>query len=187
MEAERSETKFDQYQLPGGENYRELLLTLPVKDKAISLEEFAQAYRANNPRASEGTVRREYDRQVAEVEKTQYRSGHFEQPNILAHVRFNERTDADGKRVLFVEELQSDWAQEGRKAGFGYKDATPLTPEEDRELMSLFDMRENRTAAQTARMHELNNRLNASQGKKEPQPPPSSPIPKPGRSSRSPE
>jgi diguanylate cyclase (GGDEF)-like protein len=161
-----NDTKYGQYQLPGGENYRELLLTLPVKDKAISLEEFAQAYRANNPRASEGTVRREYDRQVAEVEKTQYRSGHFEQPNILAHVRFNERTDADGKRVLFVEEVQSDWAQEGRKAGFGYKDATPLTPEDDRELMSLFDMRENRTAAQTARMHELNNRLNASQGKK---------------------
>ena len=47
-----------------------------------------------------------------------FRSSHFDQPNILAHVRFNERTDADGKRVLFLEELQSDWAQEGRKGGF---------------------------------------------------------------------
>jgi hypothetical protein len=33
-------------------------------------------------------------------------------------VRFNERTDADGKRVLFVEEFQSDWAQKGRREGF---------------------------------------------------------------------
>jgi hypothetical protein len=47
-----------------------------------------------------------------------YRSGHWDEPNILAHIRLNDRTDADGKRVLFVEEVQSDWAQEGRKRGF---------------------------------------------------------------------
>jgi hypothetical protein len=33
-------------------------------------------------------------------------------------VRLNDRTDADGKRVLFVEEIQSDWHQEGRKKGY---------------------------------------------------------------------
>jgi hypothetical protein len=43
---------------------------------------------------------------------------HWDEPNVLAHVRFNERTDADGKRVLFVEEIQSDWAQKGKKEGF---------------------------------------------------------------------
>ena len=47
-----------------------------------------------------------------------FRSSHFDTPNILAHVRFNERTDADGKRVLFIEEFQSDWAQKGKKEGF---------------------------------------------------------------------
>lgn len=47
-----------------------------------------------------------------------FESSHFDQPNILAHVRFNERTDADGKRVLFVEEIQSDWAQRGKSRGF---------------------------------------------------------------------
>ena len=47
-----------------------------------------------------------------------FKSSHFDQPNILAHVRFNERTDADGKRVLFLEELQSDWGQKGKKEGF---------------------------------------------------------------------
>lgn len=30
----------------------------------------------------------------------------------------NDRVDADGKRVLFVEEIQSDWSQAGRKTGF---------------------------------------------------------------------
>jgi len=39
--------------------------------------------------------------------------------NLLAHMRINDRTSAEGKRALFLEELQSDWAQNGRKSGFG--------------------------------------------------------------------
>jgi hypothetical protein len=38
--------------------------------------------------------------------------------NVFASVRFNERTDADGKRMLFIEEVQSDWAAKGREEGF---------------------------------------------------------------------
>ena len=38
--------------------------------------------------------------------------------NRLAWLRFNERTDADGKRVLFIEEIQSDWHQAGRDKGY---------------------------------------------------------------------
>ena len=101
-------TKFASYQLPGGENYRELLLTLPrveteaapIKDDG-TLENFAL-------RPGQPTVNR----------APEFRSSHFDQPNILAHVRFNERTDADGKRVLFIEEIQSDWHQQGRKRGY---------------------------------------------------------------------
>ena len=42
-------------------------------------------------------------------ERNKFTSSHFEEPNILAHVRFDERTDADGKPILFIEEVQSDW------------------------------------------------------------------------------
>ena len=48
-----------------------------------------------------------------------FRSSHFDEPNILAHVRFNEREGAGGERVLFLEEVQSDWHQKGRKIGYG--------------------------------------------------------------------
>lgn len=51
--------------------------------------------------------------------------------NRLAHVRFKTRTGDTGN-VLFLEELQSDWAQEGRKEGFQVK----LTPGE-KELQEL--------------------------------------------------
>jgi len=44
--------------------------------------------------------------------------GHWEQSNVLAHTRLNDRVDTDGKRVLFVEEVQSDWGQKGKKEGF---------------------------------------------------------------------
>jgi hypothetical protein len=57
-------------------------------------------------------------RLIREGKQKAYQSSHWQEPNILAHIRFNERTDAEGNRVLFIEELQSDWAQEGRKRGF---------------------------------------------------------------------
>ncbi len=43
-------------------------------------------------------------------------SSHFEQPNIVVHARVKDRKDADGKRVLFVEEIQSDLASKWRES-----------------------------------------------------------------------
>jgi broad specificity phosphatase PhoE len=54
----------------------------------------------------------------ASNERNKFTTSHFEEPNILAHVRFDERTDADGKPILFVEEVQSDWHQKGKKVGY---------------------------------------------------------------------
>lgn len=38
--------------------------------------------------------------------------------NVLGHVRYTVRKAADGKRVLFVEEAQSDWGQTAQKEGY---------------------------------------------------------------------
>jgi hypothetical protein len=48
----------------------------------------------------------------------QFKSSHFDEPNILVHLRMNTRTDADGNKVLFLEEVQSDWGQTGKREGF---------------------------------------------------------------------
>ena len=45
-------------------------------------------------------------------------SHRFPESNILAHIRFTERVDADGKKMLFIEELQSDWSNTGRNDGW---------------------------------------------------------------------
>lgn len=45
-------------------------------------------------------------------------STHWDTEGVIAHTRFMDKTDAEGKRVLFVEEVQSDWHQKGRDQGY---------------------------------------------------------------------
>ena len=82
-------TKYGKYTLPGGENYREVLLKSP------------------------------------EQEGGTFKSSHWDDPNVLAHLRLADRTGPNGEKILHVEEIQSDWGQEGKKKGF----KIPLTPE----------------------------------------------------------
>lgn len=88
-------TKFAEYQLPGGENYRELLLTLP--DKATRLSDAIAAINDRMADADEDQYRALWEERQRLHEEwknaggAQFRSTHFDQPNILAHVRFNER------------------------------------------------------------------------------------------------
>lgn len=184
----RTLTKYGRYTLPGGTNYREVLLTLPPKTpeqlrvvphpdapEAFAMQRPGGSYVVSGPESiTPGAVKQWHSREFAELygrdahdpgRQGAYKSGHWDQLNVLAHVRVNDRVDADGKKVLFVEEIQSDWAQQGKRDGFGVKDSTPLTAEENRELDKLFDLRGGRTAEQTARMHALDNRLNAVSGK----------------------
>ncbi len=143
----RAATKFSQYTLPGGTNYREVLITLPqiapskqIFRKQYQLYENGQLV-AVGPDAASAVRWREQnpnaDIRVVDVLDTQatqrqaagsgaFVSQHWDQPNVLVHFRLNDRVDADGKRVLFVEEIQSDWGQAGRKKGF--KGDVPLAP-----------------------------------------------------------
>lgn len=147
-EFEDEETRYSQYTTPGGENYRELLLTLPINTKTHQVfnmktgmvvasfdtsEEAAADAESRGPGFDSDT---KYSHRNPDV----YRSSHWDEHNILAHVRFNERTDADGKRVLFIEEIQSDWHQEGRKRGYRGPVAPPSQEHRQRafdELLSL--------------------------------------------------
>jgi len=81
---EMQTTQHDFYTLPGGENYREILLQHPNPQN-----KFAGA------------------------------SGHFAgAPNILASVRAKDRVGPNGEKILHIDELQSDWHQQGREHGY---------------------------------------------------------------------
>ena len=96
-----SPTKYSDRTLPGGENYREVLLKLPYEkkeqDKSGSL-----LYRNSMP----------------EYKPPEFQSTHWNEPNVLAHIRMSDRTGPNGEKLLHVEEMQSDWGQKGRKEGF---------------------------------------------------------------------
>lgn len=131
------EPKYGSYRLPGGSGgYREMLITLPQKISAIpSLDERAQKMFGRNydelPGGRQAEVLNANRQQMHEDASGQYHTNHWDEPNILAHIRFDERTGADGKRVLMVHEAQSDWHQKGRKEGYQNDERREL-PEEMR-------------------------------------------------------
>lgn len=140
-----TDTKFSKYQVEGEkENYKEVLVTLPsINESQKSLD--SKLKEKGYVMTSDGLI---YPRTIAgyadinnspngvdfaklpsEVQKIasklkstiggkDFKSSHFDEANILVHLRMNTRTDADGKKVLFLEEVQSDWGQKGKKEGF---------------------------------------------------------------------
>jgi hypothetical protein len=127
------ETRFRTKALPGGTNYREVLITLPTEDRlpigySVVQQEGVWKVADNSGRIVMGDVLYGTTREIATRNAIAYLkagqlapefiSSHWDQPNVLVHFRLNDRVDADGKRVLFVEEIQSDWGQQGRKVGF---------------------------------------------------------------------
>ncbi len=50
-----------------------------------------------------------------------YKSDHWTENNVLAHVRFDQRTGSHGERILHLAEVQSDWHQEGRHQGYRWR------------------------------------------------------------------
>jgi hypothetical protein len=55
-------------------------------------------------------------------------TSHYYTRNLLVHFRTKQRVDTQGRRVLFIEEIQSDWHQSGTM--FGYQNRWPgrITP-----------------------------------------------------------
>lgn len=155
----KNKTKFSEYQLPGGKNYKEILIKAPV---ALKTEKFPikwnervpgewnteingktfgiisefdgkdfYVYQKDGVLGKQVKTFEEAKQAVSDVVK-QYEmpqtfgSSHWSDPNVLSHLRLNLRETVDGKKVTFMEELQSDWAREGRSKGFiGDKKLSP--------------------------------------------------------------
>ena len=84
----------------GGTNYKEYLLRLPPKGE----NRFGEV-RLDNPKIYQ------------KGKDFQYRT-HFDEFNPIFHIRTKDRVSSDGRKILYVEELQSDWGQRGAGRGF---------------------------------------------------------------------
>lgn len=103
-----NQTKYAQYQLPGGENYREVVLSMPIKTELPN--EFSVVEKPNNPeksrwivlgpgplpenRYSSGETRESAIQNFNRVHnESSFTSSHFpDVPNYIAHMRLNDRT-----------------------------------------------------------------------------------------------
>ena len=127
-----SQTHHETYTLPGGENYREILLHTPSTKREELKKKLSDIADLMN---SAGTTTEQYKKLYATraALADQYTHGvegsfggnaaHFGgTPNILASVRVKDRTSPEGKKILHIEEIQSDWHQQGREHGYHPKD-----------------------------------------------------------------
>jgi len=139
-------TKYSQYTLPNGENYREVVLTMPF-DKSKSEAKMAELNKKYNDfmaginpvemlklKDSDPEAYKKIEDEMKSLDdqrkqlqndflsgKTgeQYTSHHFQDiPNYVAHMRLDERPDSEGRNGLFIEEIQSDRHQQGREKGY---------------------------------------------------------------------
>lgn len=169
--------KYDTYQLPGDkDDYTEVLIILDT-DKPKEFENDIVLVEQDSYgdwvihttdkvkwRMPDATSKEEALKQFDEklnsgkwlkkktiANKDVYTSRHWDEANVLLHLRFNTRIDIQGQKVLFIEEIQSDWAQDGRRQGFihnkGYaitKDlsSTPIEilPSEKEALNRMFEI-----------------------------------------------
>ena len=90
--------KYRQYTLDGGTNYQEILYTVPAIEKLDNSK-----YEVKN---------------LAVANISEYSSPHWQEKNVLAHVRTQDFKDTSKNKVLFIDEIQSDLHQEGRKEGY---------------------------------------------------------------------
>jgi hypothetical protein len=139
--------KFESYTLPGGKNYREVLLTAPEQQR----NDVTYAIRGADGRNAPAQARTRQEaireaggdpRRVVEIanknDAVNYKSSHWDDPNVVLHRRLSDRPLPDGGKALHLEELQSDWGQEGRDKGFGSGDLNKWK-ELDAQLSQLRD------------------------------------------------
>ena len=60
-----------------------------------------------------------WDTAIEDLKKSAFTESHHGSiPDVMLHIRTTDRIDDQGRRVLFVDEIQSDWHQQGRQAGY---------------------------------------------------------------------
>ena len=132
-------------QTPGGKNYREHLLQLqmPADENTMFRRQevfdkyqpdIDEMYRAIDSRVANGgnagpfedrldhlLTKRDLEAHDAASlpDDNEYVNGHWDEPQVVAHVRTTDRTGPEGEKILHVEEMQSDWHQQAREARKG--------------------------------------------------------------------
>ena len=161
-------SKFGDWTLGGGNNYRELLLQkgtskgLLDEIDALDSQRWDMRELFRDQLTNDAALRQQYKDAPSDIsldgfiasENPEYASllsnrdalyeqknslpeafindAHFDEENILGHLRLKDRVDTEGNKTLLVEEAQSDWHQTGAQEGY-------QTPNKRKELQDEYD------------------------------------------------
>ena len=168
---DKHETRHKSYSTDGGDDYQELLFTLPDNEiwyprqadasgaydispadlehlkagkipEKLALSEKAGRWQADilirsddSPQAAVmgrqtltdghdsredaiATVIEKYQKPYQKPQHPFYNRHHWDEANVLAFTRFQTFYDSDNNKVLLIDEVQSDWHQQGRETGY---------------------------------------------------------------------
>lgn len=118
-------TKYSQYTLPGGTNKREVLITLPKRQhpmereiRALGITKGLEEVTGSDVKDAGGSEDQQHRWMSSFNGKTfgnDYKDPHWDQKNVVVHIRTSDHVDSEGKKVLVVEEIQSGWGQAVKK------------------------------------------------------------------------
>jgi hypothetical protein len=116
-------TKFSQYSKSKGKNnYREILLQHQDRSApgAANISQRIDELLKSQPATEEeaAAVNKELNSLIDKVtaERRLFTASHWDDPDVLAHYRVSDMTGPNGEKVLYVDEIQSDWHQKARDA-----------------------------------------------------------------------
>jgi hypothetical protein len=160
-EDKRFNPRWDSWTIPEGENYQEILITVPMSPKEkraraevkrLNLAEVDLALEQETVRGSflqpdlplspeMQNITDELRLAESNLKKVQSKpfdeSHHGDFPNVMVHIRTKDRIDSKGRKILFVEEIQSDWHQKGRKRGYTQEENDAKRAEATDKLLDL--------------------------------------------------
>ena len=129
-------TKFEGYKVPGGENYRELLIRLPELGEKNTPEDHAELMKLSTRQEELREIERQNGGVMPDAESKEllnvqarayqihlrgrpvYKSQHFKDQEIV-HLRVDDRRGPNGTKILFINEIQEDLWQTAQRFGFG--------------------------------------------------------------------
>ena len=116
-------TKFGNYSISKGQNnYREVLLQHTGEEGLNNpamvqrIDELLKSTPATEEEAA--AINKEIDGLLDRIStpRRQFNSSHWNDDDVLAHYRVSDMKGPNGEKVLYVDEIQSDWHQQARDA-----------------------------------------------------------------------
>ncbi len=112
--------KFAQFITNKGDNYKETLIVVPTTKRRLTEEESIERSRLGlKGKLTPEEKQRYLELNAIEIAPTtDFKSSHWDEPNVIAHLLTSEYQTPKGEKVFNINETQSDWEKKGRSEGF---------------------------------------------------------------------